>query len=58
MVMLADTAGSGLDSVMVPRTANLTSVARPGRLRLAVVIAVRREPGPASRRVVTVMVRA
>jgi hypothetical protein len=58
MVTFADTAGSGRDSVMVPRTANLISVARPGRLRLALVIAARREPGPALDRLVTVMVRA
>ena len=54
MVIVADIAGSGLDSVIVPRTANLISVRRPGRLRLALVIAARSEPGPALARLVTV----
>src|ERR1700734_2894637 len=58
MVTLRDIAGSGLDRVIVPRTANLISVERPGRLRLAPVIAARREPGPASARLVTVTVCA
>jgi hypothetical protein len=58
MVMFADTAGSGLDSVIVPRTANLISVGRPGRLRLARVIAARSDPGPALAKLVTVTVCA
>ena len=58
MVMFADTGGSEVDSVMTPPTANLISVGRPGRLRLALVIAARREPGPALASVVTLMVRA
>jgi hypothetical protein len=58
MVIFLVTVGSGLDSVIVPRTANLISVGRPGRLRLARVIAARSEPGPALARLVTVMVRA
>ena len=47
-----------LDSVIVPRTANLISVRRPGRLVLAVVIADRSDPGPALPSLVTVRVRA
>ena len=58
MVMSPDTAGSGLDRVIVPRTANLISVGRPGRLRLALVIAARSDPGPALASLVTVKVRA
>ena len=48
MVTFARYAGSALDSVIVPRTANLISVGRPGRLVLAEVIAARSDPGPAS----------
>ena len=58
MVTSLDTAGSGLDRVIVPRTANLMSAGRPGRLRLALVIAARSEPGPASLSLVTVRVCA
>jgi hypothetical protein len=49
MVIFLVTAGSGLDSVIVPRTANLISVGRPGRLRLALVIAARVRPVPLAR---------
>ncbi len=39
MVTFLDTAGSGLDRMIVPRTANLMSAGRPVRLRLALLIA-------------------
>ena len=51
-------AGSALDRVIVPRTANLISVGCPGRLALAAVIAARSDPGPALPSLVTVSVRA
>jgi hypothetical protein len=39
MVTHRDISGRSLDRMMVPRTANLMSVGRPGRLVLAEVIA-------------------
>ena len=58
IVVFRATAGSALDSVIVPRTANLISTGRPGRLVLAELIAARRDPGPALPSLVTVRVRA
>ena len=58
IVVFRATAGSALDRVIVPRTANLISVGRPGRLALAVLIAARSDPGPALLSLVTVRVRA
>ena len=58
IVVFRATAGSALDRVIVPRTANLISVRRPGRLALAVLIAARSDPGPALPSLVTVRVRA
>ena len=58
IVVFRATAGSALDRVIVPRTANLISVGRPGRLVLAVMIADRSDPGPALLSLVTVRVRA
>jgi hypothetical protein len=58
MVTYRDIPGRSPDSVIVPRTANLMSVERPGRLVLAVVIAARSDPGPALLSLVTVRIRA
>jgi hypothetical protein len=58
MVTVREMAGSGLDRVIVPRTANLMSVARPVRARLAVLIAARSDPGPELLSLVTVTMRA
>ena len=58
MVTLRDTGGSGLDRVIMPRTVNLISAGRPGRLVFTEVIAARSDPGPASLSRLTVRVRA
>ena len=58
MVTLRDTRGSGLDRVIMPRTVNLISAGRPGRLVFTVAIAARSDPGPASLSRLTVRVRA
>jgi hypothetical protein len=58
MAVFRETGGSALDRVIVPRTANLISTGRPGRLVIAEVIAARSDPGPALPSLVTMMVRA
>jgi hypothetical protein len=50
-------AGSGPDRVMVPFTQNLIRVEFPAGAALAELMAARREPAPASLRLVTVIVR-